>query len=128
MACEGFLGGLWLWLSRKLVGRPPAEAQLTPPRPSRRNAPPPTHPEGDDGIKHLFSRGAHFRFHYGPLLVMLGWYFLGAAFAAGSAISSGLFVPMIMMGAVVGRIVGLATTEIASKQIAGEQGVAVFGG
>ncbi|KAI8462301.1 MAG: voltage gated chloride channel-domain-containing protein, partial [Monoraphidium minutum] len=73
---------------------------------------------GDDAIKHLFSRGAHRRFNYGPLLVMFGWYSLGAALAAGSAISSGLFVPMIMMGACLGRIVGLATTEIARKQLA----------
>ena len=50
---------------------------------------------------------------------MFGWYFLGAAFAAGSAISSGLFVPMIMMGALVGRMVGLATTEVAKVQLAG---------
>lgn len=46
---------------------------------------------------------------------MLCWYFLGAALAAGSAISSGLFVPMLMMGALVGRLVGLATTDIADK-------------
>jgi H+/Cl- antiporter ClcA len=44
---------------------------------------------------------------------MLGWYFLGAAVAAGSAISSGLFVPMLLMGAILGRLVGLATTDIA---------------
>lgn len=46
---------------------------------------------------------------------MLAWYFMFAAMAAGSAISSGLFVPMLMMGAVVGRLVGLATTDIADK-------------
>jgi H+/Cl- antiporter ClcA len=48
-------------------------------------------------------------------MVMLAWYFIFAALAAGSAISSGLFVPMLMMGATVGRIVGLATTDIADK-------------
>ena len=74
---------------------------------------------GDDAIKHLFSRGAHRRFNYGPLLVMFAWYSLGAALAAGSASSSGLFVPMIMMGACLGRMVGLATTEIARNQLAG---------
>lgn len=61
------------------------------------------------------SRGAHRRFGYESLLVMLAWYFLGAAVAAGSAISSGLFVPMLMMGAIAGRLVGLATTDIADK-------------
>jgi hypothetical protein len=33
--------------------------------------------------------------------------------AAGSAISSGLFVPMLMLGAVIGRFMGLATVDIA---------------
>ncbi len=31
----------------------------------------------------------------------------------GSAISSGLFVPMMMIGAVIGRFIGLATVDIA---------------
>lgn len=70
---------------------------------------------GDDAIKHLLSRGAHRRFGYKSLLMMLAWYFMFAAVAAGSAISSGLFVPMLMMGATVGRLVGLATTDIADK-------------
>jgi chloride channel 7 len=69
---------------------------------------------GDDAIKHLLSRGAHRRFSYKTLLVLLGWYFLGAAFAAGSAISSGLFVPMLMIGAVIGRVVGVATVDVGS--------------
>ena len=70
---------------------------------------------GDETIKHLVSRGAHRRFGYESLLVMFAWYFLGAAVAAGSAISSGLFVPMLMMGSITGRLVGLATTDIADK-------------
>eukprot|EP00878_Enallax_costatus_P009157 GHUV01009572.1.p1 GENE.GHUV01009572.1~~GHUV01009572.1.p1 ORF type:complete len:712 (+),score=175.93 GHUV01009572.1:218-2353(+) len=70
---------------------------------------------GDETIKHLVSRGAHRRFGYESLLVMFAWYFLGAAVAAGSAISSGLFVPMLMMGSITGRLVGLATTDIADR-------------
>lgn len=83
--------------------------------------PPPPRPRllcvlpGDDAIKHLLSRGAHRRFGYKSLMLMLAWYFMFAAMAAGSAISSGLFVPMLMMGATVGRLVGLATTDIADK-------------
>lgn len=69
---------------------------------------------GDDAIKHLLSRGAHRRFSYKTLLVLLCWYFLGAALAAGSAISSGLFVPMLMIGAVIGRVVGVATVDVGS--------------
>jgi chloride channel 7 len=53
---------------------------------------------------------------------LFAWYSLGAALAAGSALSSGLFVPMIMMGACLGRIVGLATTEIAGNPLAGKEG------
>jgi H+/Cl- antiporter ClcA len=53
------------------------------------------------------------RFGYHSLLTMLAWYFLGASVASGSAISSGLFVPMLMMGATIGRICGLATVDIA---------------
>ncbi|GAX85776.1 hypothetical protein CEUSTIGMA_g13191.t1 [Chlamydomonas eustigma] len=68
---------------------------------------------GEDGIKQLFARGTHKRFSYTTLFVMGICYFLGAALCSGSAISSGLFVPMLMIGAILGRIVGLATVDIA---------------
>lgn len=68
---------------------------------------------GDDGIKHLLARGTHRRFGYHSLLTLLCWYTLGAAVVSGSAISSGLFVPMLMMGATLGRVIGLATTDVA---------------
>ena len=45
---------------------------------------------------------------------MLVHYFLGAAWVAGSAISSGLFVPMLVMGCLVGRLLGLAAVDIAA--------------
>ena len=38
---------------------------------------------------------------------MLVYYFLGAVWAAGSAVASGLFVPMLLIGSCVGRFVGL---------------------
>lgn len=41
---------------------------------------------GEDAIRHLLSRGTHREFSYGPLLVMLGIYFVGAAWASGAAI------------------------------------------
>lgn len=42
--------------------------------------------------------------------------------AAGSAISSGVFVPMLLIGACLGRLVGLVTVDIAAAHGAGSQG------
>jgi H+/Cl- antiporter ClcA len=39
-------------------------------------------------------------------------YFLGAAWAAGMDISSGLFVPMLLIGAVLGRLGGLILVDL----------------
>jgi H+/Cl- antiporter ClcA len=39
-------------------------------------------------------------------------YFLGAAWAAGMDISSGMFVPMLLIGAVLGRVVGLLIVDL----------------
>lgn len=67
---------------------------------------------GEDGIKHLMSRGRHRFFGYRTLLVVLLWYGSFAALCSGSAISSGLFVPMLMIGACIGRLIGLATVDV----------------
>jgi hypothetical protein len=45
---------------------------------------------------------------------MLVFYFGGAVWAAGSAIASGLFVPMLLIGSCIGRLVGLAAVDIAA--------------
>jgi chloride channel 7 len=45
---------------------------------------------------------------------MLVFYFAGAVWAAGSAIASGLFVPMLLIGSCVGRIVGLMAVDFAA--------------
>lgn len=42
--------------------------------------------------------------------------------AAGSAISSGVFVPMLLIGACIGRLVGLVVVDIAAARGAGSQG------
>ncbi|CAD7698710.1 unnamed protein product [Ostreobium quekettii] len=67
---------------------------------------------GEDGIRSLLTRGTHREFSYQALLTMLVWYGVGAALAAGSSISSGLFIPMMMIGALIGRLVGLMTTAL----------------
>lgn len=77
---------------------------------------------GEDAIRHLLSRGTHKEFGYAALICMFIFYFLGAAITAGSAISSGVFVPMILMGACIGRLVGLITVDIAANHGAGSEG------
>ena len=69
---------------------------------------------GEDAIKHLLSRGTHREFGYKALVTMLVVYFLGAVWAAGSAVASGLFVPMLLIGSCVGRIVGLICVDVAA--------------
>ena len=77
---------------------------------------------GEDAIRHLLSRGTHREFGYAAILCMLVVYFLGAAITAGSAISSGTFVPMLLIGACIGRLVGLVTVNIAAAHGAGSEG------
>ncbi|KAK9840815.1 hypothetical protein WJX81_006821 [Elliptochloris bilobata] len=77
---------------------------------------------GEDAIRHLLSRGTHREFGYAALLVMLVFYFGGAVWAAGSAIASGLFVPMLLIGSCVGRLVGLAAVDIAASGGRGSAG------
>jgi len=77
---------------------------------------------GEESIRHLLSRGTHREFGYAAILCMLAFYFIGAAVAAGSAISSGTFVPMLLIGACIGRLVGLVTVNIAASHGAGSDG------
>ena len=77
---------------------------------------------GEDAIKHLLSRGTHREFGYAALVTMLVVYFLGAVWAAGSAIASGLFVPMLLIGSCIGRIVGLICVDIAASGGHGSSG------
>lgn len=77
---------------------------------------------GEDSIRHLLSRGTHREFGYAAILCFGVFYFVGAALAAGSAISSGVFVPMLLIGACIGRFVGLATVNIAAAYGAGSDG------
>ena len=79
---------------------------------------------GEDSIKHLLSRGTHREFGYAALVVMLVFYFAGAVWAAGSAISSGLFVPMLLIGSCIGRIAGLMAVDFAAAGGHGSPGCA----
>lgn len=71
------------------------------------------HVPGSSAIKHLISRGTPREFGYGSVLTFFFVYYMGAAVTAGSCISSGLFVPMLVMGACIGRFCGLIAYDIA---------------
>jgi chloride channel 7 len=71
------------------------------------------HVSGEDAIKHLLTRGTHREFGYGPLIVFLLLYATFATLVAGSSLSSGLFVPMLVMGSALGRLVGLMLYDVA---------------
>jgi chloride channel 7 len=74
---------------------------------------------GDDAIKHLFSRGTFHEFELPALGVFLAIYFPLACWAAGAAISSGLVVPMLLIGATYGRMVGVVLVQILGTSGAG---------
>ena len=61
---------------------------------------------GEGAIHHLFSRNTHLQFDYLPLISMMVFYFVMACWAAGTYISSGMVVPMILIGALYGRMTG----------------------
>lgn len=62
---------------------------------------------GEEAIHHLYSRNTHLQFDYFPLLTMLIFYYWISCWAAGTYISSGLVVPMLLIGALYGRMLGI---------------------
>ncbi|XP_067409978.1 chloride channel protein C-like [Emydura macquarii macquarii] len=71
---------------------------------------------GKRGIMYLFKRGTHEEFGYTSLFTALVFYFLLSCWTAGSAIASGLVIPMLYTGALYGRIVGLILVSIFGVQ------------
>ena len=72
------------------------------------------HVTGDDAIRHLFSRQTHLEFGYASLATFYLLYSAFAALTAGSCISSGLLIPMLLMGATMGRFCGLLAVAAAT--------------
>lgn len=66
---------------------------------------------GDKAIHHLFSRETHLEFNFISLLVVLPSYFFLACWAAGTSISSGVVIPKMFIGGLIGRIVGRLMVE-----------------
>jgi chloride channel 7 len=75
---------------------------------------------GDEVIKHMFSRGTYLEFELPALLVFLVIYFPLACWSAGATISSGLVVPMLLIGSVYGRIIGVLMVKIFGSDPAGQ--------
>ena len=67
---------------------------------------------GEETVKQLLNRNANQTFGYFSMITFLGVYFVGAACANGMAISSGLFVPMLVIGSLIGRLTGLMFLDI----------------
>ena len=61
---------------------------------------------------HLFSKNTHKEFSYGSMAAMLVIYFVMACWSAGTYISSGLVVPMLLIGGLYGRMVGVLFVDL----------------
>ncbi|XP_014792391.1 PREDICTED: chloride channel protein C-like [Calidris pugnax] len=71
---------------------------------------------GNQGITYLFKRGTHEEFGYAALCTALALYFILSCWTAGSAVASGLVIPMLYTGALYGRIIGLILVSIFGVQ------------
>ncbi|KFV85531.1 Chloride channel protein D, partial [Struthio camelus australis] len=67
---------------------------------------------GKQGITYLFKRGTPGEFGYTSLCITLAFYFFLSCWTAGSAVASGLVIPLLYMGALYGRIIGLILVSI----------------
>ena len=61
---------------------------------------------GEQAVYHLFSKHTHNQFSYSAMASMLVIYFFMACWSSGTYISSGLVVPMLLIGGLYGRMVG----------------------
>ncbi|CAL1544815.1 unnamed protein product [Lymnaea stagnalis] len=66
----------------------------------------------DEAMKTLYLRNSHKMFNYGPLFASLAIYFVMVCWSAGTSVAAGILVPMLMIGALYGRIVGLIMVDI----------------
>lgn len=77
---------------------------------------------GHHAITHLFSRNTPFQFDYFPLAIYCVFYFFMACWTAGTFISSGIVVPMLLIGGLYGRIIGRALIDVGKKEILETEG------
>uniref|UniRef100_A0A7S2WW69 Chloride channel protein n=1 Tax=Rhizochromulina marina TaxID=1034831 RepID=A0A7S2WW69_9STRA len=67
---------------------------------------------GEKAIQILFARGYHYEFDYLHLLVMSIVYLPLSAYCNGISCSTGILVPSLLNGAILGRLLGLALTDL----------------
>lgn len=70
---------------------------------------------GESIVKLLMSRGTHRAFGAPALIILILTYAPFACWIAGSAVSSGLVVPMLLIGGAIGRLVGIALAAIVAE-------------
>ncbi|KAF8034849.1 hypothetical protein BT93_C1007 [Corymbia citriodora subsp. variegata] len=61
----------------------------------------------DDAIRNLFSKGTDNEFQYSSILIFFGTCFFLGIFSYGIVSPTGLFIPVIVMGASYGRFIGM---------------------
>ncbi|GFO14219.1 chloride channel protein [Plakobranchus ocellatus] len=66
----------------------------------------------DEAMKNLYLRNSHRMFNYGPLFVGLIIYFFMVIWSAGTSVAAGILVPMLVIGALYGRILGLVIVDM----------------
>eukprot|EP01084_Bolivina_argentea_P233186 392810_1 len=67
---------------------------------------------GEESISHLFSRQTYKEFDYIILFLLFIIYFPLSVWSAGSSVASGLVVPMLFIGAIYGRFIGLIMVDL----------------
>ncbi|ELU08671.1 hypothetical protein CAPTEDRAFT_215079 [Capitella teleta] len=70
------------------------------------------HSDVQSALRLLFSRRTHLQFNYESLLAVLPIFFILACWASGSAVSSGIVVPMLFIGGIYGRVIGRVLVDL----------------
>eukprot|EP01059_Diplonema_ambulator_P003889 TRINITY_DN1357_c0_g2_i3.p1 TRINITY_DN1357_c0_g2~~TRINITY_DN1357_c0_g2_i3.p1 ORF type:complete len:860 (+),score=262.60 TRINITY_DN1357_c0_g2_i3:31-2610(+) len=68
---------------------------------------------GEHSVRHLFSKGTHGQFNPKELLIYLAVYYIFAACSSGSTFATGIVIPMLVIGSVIGRLCGEVFHDIA---------------
>ncbi|KAK7115171.1 chloride channel protein C-like isoform X2 [Littorina saxatilis] len=66
----------------------------------------------ESAVKHLFAPDMHTMFGYASLAVGLVFYFFFVCWACGTSVASGILVPMLLIGSLYGRMVGLVMVSL----------------